>query len=287
MQTEARNWKIQLREARAEVPVLVNVTALEIFTVSASPDHSPLEVTATALRNLLAYQVRLIVQHYSADDWTEYPEELSSFLNQVHNWLGTSGNPALFIGRRMLPVAGPEVEKVIAGAKTFPIPPRQCLPRILYAREITNRLLKIKQQNPQVVFRKLYELSCEWYNSLTRPDMQVFAMPKPLEFAEKHVTRHLNRIDYHSARAIIWGKELCESIAKYQAMGFCRKTAASKARRDFIKNHPYPVTDSELLMNEAIPGHSRPAVIRYQKKYLDSLKKQQESQSFPSPIENK
>ena len=78
MQTEARSWKILLREARAEVPVIVNAMTQEIFPAPTSRNCCPQRIAATALRNLLAYQIRLIVQHYSADDWNEYPEELSA-----------------------------------------------------------------------------------------------------------------------------------------------------------------------------------------------------------------
>ena len=285
MQIEARSWKVLLREARAEVPVIVNAMTQEIFPMP-TRNCCPRRIAATALRNLLSYQIRLIVQHYSADDWNEYPEELSTFLEKVRIWLGTMDNPALFIGPRILPAAGSETDMIFRAAETFPAPSKLCLPRIRNAWTMAKRLLDVKKRNSGNLFRKLYELSCEWHKSLILPDQQIFAISKPLEFAEKHVTRHLNRIDYHTERAISWGKELCESIAKYQAMGFCRKTAASKARRDFIREHPYPVTDSELLMNEVVPGHSRPAIIRYQKKYLASLKNRPQSESFPSSTGN-
>jgi hypothetical protein len=286
MQTEARSWKILLREARAEVPVIVNAMTQEIFPAPTSRNCCPQRIAATALRNLLAYQIRLIVQHYSADDWNEYPEELSAFLDQVRCWLRTMKNPALFIGPRILPVTAQETEMIFHAAETFPVPSKLSLPRIRYAWAMAKRIMNTKQKNSGNLFRKLYELSCEWHNSLVLPGQQLFSISKPLEFAEKHVTRHLNRIDYHTERAISWGKELCESIAQYQSMGFCRKTAASKARKDFIRKHPYPVTDSELLMNEAVPGHSRPAIIRYQKIYLASLEKRPGSESFSSTTEN-
>ena len=273
MPIEARRWKILLREARAEVPVIINAMAQEIFPAPASGSCRPREIAATALRNLLGYQIRLIVQHYSANDWIGYPEELSCFLEQVRRWLGSMDDPALFIGSRVLPATAPEAKVIFHAAAAFPAPSKLCPPRIRYAWTMMQRLLEVSNQKSGNLYRKLYELSCDWHKSLLRPEQQIFSIAKPLEFAEKHVARHLNRIDYHSARAISWGKELCESIAKYQSMGFCRKTAACKARRDFIRQHPYPVTDSELLMTEAVPGHSRPAVIRYQKQYLANLKK--------------
>ena len=47
-------------------------------------------------------------------------------------------------------------------------------------------------------------------------------------------------------------------------------------RKEFIANHPYPVTDNELLNDEAIPGHSRPAMLRYLKMYRESIANQKE-----------
>ena len=158
MQTEARSWKILLREARAEVPVIVNAMTQEIFPAPTSRNCCPQRIAATALRNLLAYQIRLIVQHYSADDWNEYPEELSAFLDQVRCWLRTMKNPELFIGPRILPVTAQETEMIFHAAETFPVPSKLSLPRIRYAWAMAKRIMNTKK-NSGNLFRKLYELT--------------------------------------------------------------------------------------------------------------------------------
>lgn len=276
MTINAQQWKIRLKEARAEEPTLINASALSIFPALDAPGMTVQIAAVTAVRNLLSYVVALSIQGYSTLDNEELPEEISSYLDELQKWLMESDNIVQFIGAKRLPVSPDLIEKIYSSAASFPEPPQECMERITGAWEMCQSLIPLRNVDENKCLRELYTLSSKWHKSLSRQQMQLFPVTQPFEFAEKHVARHLNRIDYHTARSIAWGKEFYDLTQKYLAQGFCQRTASAKARKEFIANHPYPVTDNELLNEEPIAGHSRPAMQRYLKMYKETISEKEE-----------
>lgn len=271
MTLNAQQWKTRLKEARAEEPTLINASALTVFPALDTPGMTVQIAAATAVRNLLSYAIALSIQNYSNLDSEELPEKTAIYLDDLQQWLLEQNNAVLFIGAKRLAVQTDMIESVYESAAKYPEPPAECIERIFQAWQMCRKLLALKDTDDTECLRQLYSLSSLWHKSLSRQQMQLFPVSKPFEFAEKHVARHLNRIDYHTARSLVWGKEFHDLIQKYLDLGFCQRTASAKARKEFIANHPYPVTDNELLNDEAIPGHSRPAMLRYLKMYRESI----------------
>lgn len=270
MNTDNQQWEILLREARTEAPAVISTMALTVFSTEPITGDAK-RIAANIVRNLLAYLVRLSVKYYSAQSPHELPREVSEFLNKLLVWLKDEDGLGLFLERRTHLLSKMEAQTVFRRAKLFPKPPSNIMPRIVCSYSFLPELLPLENTNANEGYVLLYNLASKWNMMLSQKEMQLFPELKPFEFAAMHITKNIRRIDSCTAKSIAWGKELCESLQKYRDMGFCERTARARVRQDFLAAHPPPKNDEELFGTESFPGHSRPATIRYMRKYLKSL----------------
>lgn len=270
MNIDNQQWETLLREARSEAPAVISTMALTVFSTAPSMGDTK-RIAANIVRNLLAYLVRLSVKYYSAQPPHELSREISRFLNELLVWMKDEDGFGLFLERRIHPLSKTETETVFRRAKLFPNPPSDIMERIIRSHSFLPELLFLENTNADTACAQLYHLASKWNIMLSQKEMQLFPESKPFEFAAIHIMKNIRRSDSHTAKSIVWGKELCEILQKYRDMGVCERTARAKTRRDFIAAHPLPKNDAELLLTESFPGHSRPAILRYMQKYQESL----------------
>lgn len=237
----------------------------------------------TAGRNFIAYQIRLIVDLY-------YPLEpnsaksIAGYLKDLAALIREGDNPRLFIVDGTA-LALRDAKKVLAVIKHLPEPPDAISEKIRIVYGMILRLIKLLDYPEEQTAIQLYCLAAEWLKLLGADKLQLLGVQKPLEYAGMHLKQHSRRIDRHTSRSIEWGREYDSYYRKHLSDGLCDQTARSKAREDFRRTHPVPVTDEELLCAYASPGVSRQSLHKYHHKFLQFKAKEDEHASSRTVIE--
>ena len=264
---DIQNDWVELKFMAGEKDLILNQRQSFFIFPNLTTD-SPLNLLILTVRNLIAYQLHLIVQNYALFPEDE-PLEIKEYLKKFANLMNQNQNYRFLLNETTV-VDDSAYERLKEINKDFPIIPDSINEQIKITDQMRKKASKTLFSNIKDKLYPLYLLSIEWMNLLGCGILERFPIQKPLEYASLHLKMHSSRVTHHSDRSVKWGEEFDSYYNTYIKEGFCEQTARSKARKKFILAHPVPVTDAELLADIAFPGTSRQSLRRYQKEYLQS-----------------
>lgn len=260
------DWTELLCIAREYPLVLHQRQSFTIFPDD--PGISLRSAIITAARNFTSYQLRLIIDQYAPPP-PDISPDISAYLHDFAILMRQEGNPRLFLLENK-PVETKDEAPVLAGLKKLPTPPDDISEKIRIIHDLRTRIIQLLNEHDTGNAFSFYLLCAEYLHLLGTDTLQLFPVQKTLEYAGIHLKQHVLRVDRHSVRCIEWGREFDSYYRKYLEDGYCIQTARNKARKDFMKAHPAPVTDEELLCDYAPPGVSRQSLRKYHQAFLQT-----------------
>lgn len=227
------------------------------------------QVKLLTVRNLTAYQFRLIVEIYNPIP-EDLPPEISTYLENITQVLCKNQAYNAII-KESKTISKADAKLISDVANSFPVIPQNIPDQIKAVDDIRKQAVTVlnkKTADPD--YRSLYDLSVLWFKVLGTEKLQIIPVQKPFEYASYHLKLHESRACHHDDRSIEWGKEYDTYYRQFIREGCCEQTARAKARNRFMEAHPVPRTDAELLADVNPPGITRQTLHKYHQAYLKS-----------------
>lgn len=272
MKLTLEKWQKLLCFVKSQYPIIIDERGLTVFP-AVQDGVTARKILALSARNMVAYWFYQLLAIYPTLDHMKSSSSIAPYLQTVFHFLSRNNNQVLFYRDSFSAHITVEDENaLLEEIQHFPQNSTACDERIQCIHSFIEKLAKTSKLPEESQWKELYHLNSSWQKEMIQPQFRLLPDSEVIRIVSNHIRHQFTRVGINHHRNLAWGKEFDQYLTEFTAQGNSPNHAKWLARKKFMSAHPAPLTEQELLEQEAYPGLTQKCLQRYRNIYLASLK---------------